>query len=292
MKAKIKKLRAVGFASYKPMLFVVFGTYSTNKRDPVFLFPPKKEGEEFTLPDQDGPRNYVMVTAAERLRELKSWSSKIYRVMVFAKPEELEKLDIPILDAETQDGRIVRILEQSPDELRERIEKEARLISFKRMLPKPKPKPKPIPKARVSTKVSPKPTSAVEAAQVDPPPADDPKLIAWLKQLRDQFSGSKVEFEDQVLLPSLFRLARQISKAELRKSLKVVGKKGIDSKELKRFRQFLERKGEPGYRLGQAVRAYLKADPKPKIGKLAKQYGQSVLDIRLTIIGLRKFHAR
>jgi hypothetical protein len=210
--------------------------------------------------------------------------------MVFAKPEELVALGVPILDVDLQDGKIVRILEHSPEDMRQRIEAEAKLLSFKAMAhPTKKKATQAKAKPKEETPV-PKPKEAAPA-EVDPEEGD-PEFISRLKGIRDQFTGTKVEFEDLVLLPAIFRMVRQISKAEFQKALRVVSRKGVPKKDIKKFRLFLETKGEVGYRLGQALRAYVSADTKPKISKLAKQYDQSLLDIKLAIIGLRKFHAR
>ena len=283
---KFRKVKAVGFVSYNPLTVVVFNAHSADcVHDEVIAFPPKKEGTTFTVgPPKEGSRTYVLVTAPERLTELRKWSSYLYRLLIFGKPEDLQKLGVPIIDAVLEKGKVAKILPLTIDETRAKIENEAVFLGLKTNVLK---------SIVAKKKAFQKPEAEVRSTPLKPQDPD-PVLIAKFRELQGKFKGSKVEFENLVMIPALLRLVREIKKGEFRKACRAVLTKGVGAATVKRYRLFIEKKGAPGYVLGQVVRAYygVPSADRPKLVRLAKDHGQSVLDLKLVLLGLKKFHSQ
>jgi len=284
MKTKFRKVKAVGFAIYNPLTVVVFNAHSADcVHDEVVAFPPKKEGTTFTVgPLKDGSRIYALVTAPERLTELRKWSPYLYRLLIFGKPEDLQKLGVPIIDAVLENGKVAKILSLTIEETRAKIENDAVFLGLKTNVLKHV-------VVKKKKKAPKEPMQPSEQLQ-DP----DPVLIAKFRELQGKFKGSKIEFENLIMIPALLRLAREIKKDEFRKACRAVLAKGVGAATVKRYRLFIEKKGAPGYVLGQVVRAYYSAPitDRPKLAKLAREHKQSVLDLKLVLLGLKKFHAQ
>lgn len=286
---KPRKVKAVGLATCHPQVIAVFNAHSVNSSDEIVMFPPRKEGAVFSIPPTE-EHTYVLATAPDRLAELRKWSPHIYRLLVFGKPEDLQKLGVPIIDATVEEGKITKLPTMTVDEFRSKIENEAIPLSLKIKVPEPPPvkKPSKLPTKKVKDKPIPKPQEDDAASE------PDPFLILRFRELQAKFTGNKVEFENLIMIPTLLRLAREIKRNDFKKACRAMIKKGVSSLESRRYRLFIEKKESFGYKLGVAVREYLgtPAADRPKILKLARSYDLSPLDVKLVLIGLKKFHAQ
>lgn len=281
---KIPRVMAVGLSVLNPDFVVVFHAYSPNENDKIFAFPPREAEEEFEVPEpEDGERNFVILTAPERYLELRPWADNIYRLLVCGKSrlEQLLELDIPIIDAKVEDGRVVASISfEAADDLRNLIEEEAEPLR----LGKGKKRKKGREKRRRKKAVVEQEEAVAET---------DSELLPILRDIQDQFDGEVLEFENAVLIPTVFRLIREMDRDEFKERCKWLESNGVDKKLCRTLYHYMERKrdrGEGGgLKLARAVQKYLTG--KKKVGALASGYGLPVKDIRWVANAVRKLEA-
>lgn len=276
--------KAVGVVSYTPHVFVVFGAYSSRPtEDQIFNFP-RLDGKDFDLPAADKGKNYVMLLAPDRLAELQPYADRIHRLLVFGRPDEVESLGLPIIDAVVKDGKITSSLTHRVDELRHKIETCAVDLPLQAVKPSRKDKTAPSRKAAASSK------EPQEQREVTPG-----KLLSQLRQIKQAFTGDadKVEFEDTIMIPTILRLVREVKRSEFARACTVVRKRyGVSGKLVKSFQAHIEEQAGSGSTLGRAARAYLwpKKAKRPDLTELAKKYGCELSDLRLVVLSVQRLH--
>lgn len=297
-KKKIAKVRAIGFGNYNPKVLVVFTAYSDRPADRIFMYHPDEEGN-WDLPEDESPeqRNFVIVTAIERLLDLKPYAKRIHRLLVFAKPDELVRLGIPTVDVVVDErGRVSKIEEQDLDTVRGKIENDAVVLrlSKKYLIPSDEVSYNPgksskkavaeeLPKKKLKKKKAKKVAEPIEEPAEEEIPDS---LIGYLTWFNDKFSD-KVAFENAIMIPTLLRLCKQIEKDEFKESCGTMPKHGVPKKWSKAFYKFIEASLPT---LGKASRKLIfpKKGKNPSAAKLADKYGVSLRDLKLVALGFER----
>lgn len=270
----IPRVKAVGISVYNPVVLVTYGTYSPDIEDNVTIYPKKGE-EEFTLEESsDGHKNFVVLKAVGRALDLRPYADRIHRVIVIGSPAELSEYGIPVIDAEVKDGRIHKPLTLSGAEIQDRIENRAVTLKLKK-----------------TGIVGPPPAEEEEEPEESAPAAEDGTLLGWLLDLQDKFTGSKVEFENQVTIPTILRLIEELERSAFKTACKRLGKWGIEKDDRRAFYRFVEGIEGGGRAVGEAARSYLwpdKGAKKRSLEKLAAHHSVSHRDVKLVVLGTKK----
>lgn len=283
-KKKIPRVKAIGFGNYSPHVVVIFSSYSPRPIDRAFMFQPAEDGS-WTFPDDetDDQRNYVIVTSLEQLINLKPFSKRIYRLLVFSKPEDLIRLNIPMVDVMVdEEGKITKIEEQTIDTVRKKIEDDA--VSLKLSKKSFDSNSKTLynsgRKEEDVKKVSSQPTT-------EKPSKEDP-LIYHLKRLNKKFSGTKVDFENTIMIPTLLRLVSDISRSEFKESCSESTSFGITKPVISKYRKFVEGSVEPFTKAVKRVNFPKKGKKPLSPDKAASKYEVSLRDLKLVLLALER----
>lgn len=291
-KKKIPRVMAVGLSVLNPDFVVVFHAYSPREDDKVYAYPPRQAdeegGEDFEVPEpEDGERNFVILTAPDRYQELRPWANRIYRLLICGKGQldQLLDLDVPIIDAHVKNGRVVSSISfDTADDLHNLIEDEAQPLQLGQKRKKSRKK-----------KRRKKATTPKEKPEEQPEETDelDSELLPMLREIREQFDGEVVEFENAVLIPTVFRLIKEMDRAEFKERCKWLESNGIDKHLCRQLYRYMERKrdrGEGGgLKLSRAVQKYLTGEK--KVDALVRSYGLPARDIRWVANAVRKLEA-
>lgn len=277
-KRPIPKVAAVGFASYNPQVLVVFTAYSPDPNDRIYMY---KEGEELEFASDDGQKNYVILTAPERILDLRPYADRIHRLLVFGTPDQLSKLGLPILDVEIDDnGKISRVAERELNDLRNDIDQKAIIVKLKKAGVKAKPK-------KQEPEKSKKKIKAKQVAE-DSSDQEAENLIDRLRRIQSTFSGDKVDFENVVLFPTFLRLCKQIKKSEFLETCDEMLDFEVDEDEVTSLKDFVLHHQKT---LGKAARKILwPKDPDKgySIKKAAAKYNVNPKDVKLIVLGVKQ----
>jgi len=232
----LKRVKAVGFAFMSPEVILLFGDHS---RHYFHLFPLPKKSLSKTL-DFSGPdrTHIVLLRAVDRLHGLEPYVNKIYRLVIFGKPEELTLLTVPIIDAIVIDGVVVPGPRQTKDVTLARIEGDAVEISVDAIV-----SPKGI------KKVS-KEMSSVEKKSVT--------LIALLRGIRDVVKDQEgVNFAQDFGAPTVFKITGDISPGEFKTVCKLLTEHKVPEEQARSLYTWVMGFTGSGTDLAAAVEKYL-----------------------------------
>jgi hypothetical protein len=268
---KIPRVKAVGISVYDPIVLVTFGTYSSNPDDSVFIYPKKDESDLVVEAPKEGIKNYMILKTIGRALDLRPFADHIYRLIVLGRPAELEEYGIPVIDTEIKDGRIHKPLTLTAADLQKRIEENAVVLKLKK-----------------TGVVGPPPS---EEEVPEEPIVDDDSLLGFLFSLKDKFSGDKLQFENQVTIPTIFRLIREINRDEFKLVCRKLKKWGIEKEDRRAFYRYVEGIDGTGGALGKAARRFLwpkKKTKKVSLNRLAARYEVNEKDLKFVILGTQK----
>lgn len=291
-KSKVRRVQAVGFATLNPNFVVVFQSYSPNKGDKVFAYPPENSEEEFKLPKQtDDARNFVILLAPEKYHELYRHAKRIHRLLICGRGQVQQLLDtgVPIVDAEIKNGKVTKSLSfRTVDDLRQIIDEDASPLKIPAVKTKKSvsviEKPKKVKKKPTKKKKSKKKTSAT---------AEAPELLPLLKEIKADFDGDAVDYQNAVLIPIILRLLKDMDRNEFKDQCKLLEENVENTKLCKKLYSFLEKKYTVGggRKLSLATRKYVDEDEQYEIEELAEKYGLSAKDLKWSIKAVRKLEA-
>lgn len=279
-KKKIPRVPAVGFCFINPEVLVIFHAYSIDQTARSYVYPPRLEGKEFKIQDDENESACVLLTAPQRILDLRPYAASIDRLLVFSigKPEVLLDMGIPILDAVVENGKIVESITQSMDDLRYRIEEDAVVLKLSKK------------GARAAVPRTPEPEPEPEE-EAEPSHVSDSILISKLKFIKSNFDGNSVEFEDHVLIPTMLRLIREIKRPKFKSACAALRDFGIPKDTYVGLFNFIEGIDGNGNDVGKAVRRYLWPDeerPRPKIKELAEHYDVSPKDVKFVVLSTKE----
>jgi hypothetical protein len=277
-KKKIPRVGCVGFASFNPQVIVVFTAYSSNPNDRVYYYRSANR-DEWDVPDpehEDG-KSYVILTEPEKITDLRPHTKKIHRLLVFGTPGQLQELGIPIVDVKVDEtGKVAQIEECTIKEIQGRIEEDAVTIKLR----------------KDGVKKKKKKSKKKEVAEADASQSEDPenekRLLEYLKDLDKEFSGSKVDFENIVMIPMLLRFCREEKRKAFKNSCLEMTEYGIDEETASNFIEFVEARVNT---LGKAARKILwpkNPEKVPSSKKVGTKYGVDPRDVKLIVHGVRR----
>ncbi len=256
-------VKAVGFAYSSPEVILLF---SDHDRQQLHVYPPKDATEQLKFTN-DGRKHLLLLLSVDSLPRLTQWSSKLHRVLVFGKAEDLLGLKLPVLDADTDDdGRVIPYRRQTRDEMLDRIENEAVVLKLDNANTQ----------RRANKRV------ATATAYSGPTFRD---LLKGLKGLVRASADASFTFADDIGVPSVMRLMGDTSQKEYRAACeRMIKVGGVDDAKVKVLFKWVEGIDGIGPELSKAIDAYLypdeeSADP-VDIDALATQYGVAGDDVR------------
>lgn len=277
---EVPLVKACGFASYSPEVLVVFGAYSSSPtKDRVFSFPPL-EGKPFDLPQQTKGHNYVMLMNPERLADLRPHADQIHRLLIFGTCEQLASLGVPVVDTVIKEGRVGEMLKQTVQSLQEKITTQA--VDFPLRLPvRKKKKKKMVRSPETASRSSEKDEAIVVSAT---------SLLGRLRRIKELFSGTKLEFEDTIMIPTILRLVREIKRGEFRQACAALLKYKVSEKLVDKFHTYIEEQTTSGKTLGRAARTYLwpRSGKRKALDALATTCECSLMDLKLVVVSVRR----
>ena len=223
--------KAVGFVYFSPEAVILFADH---KKNHLHIYPPKNESGDLDFSDEKR-KHFVILRSFERRFDLKKFSEKIHRLLVFGDADDLVSEGIPILDAIMEGGKIVAQGRQSVEVMLKRIEEEAVDI----------------------------PLTAKEGTvrrKKKEPKKSDLTFVGQLREIKKAIGkdNEAVDFADHVGAPAVFRIMGDITQEEFKKICKSLTKKSDVSRDLARqFYRWVEGTEGEGPELGKAVDAYL-----------------------------------
>lgn len=257
-------VKAVGFAYSSPEVIMLF---SDHDRQQLHVYPPKEASEQLKFTN-DGRKHMLLLLSVDSLPRLAQWSSKIHRVLVFGKAEDLLGLNLPVLDADKDDeGRVIPYRRQTRDEMLARIENEA--ISIK------------LDNANEQRRAN---KQVAKATAYTGPTFRD--LLKDLKGLIRASDSADFTFADDVGVPSIMRLMGDTSQKEFKAACKrMIDVGALDDSKVKALFRWVEGIDGIGPELSKAVDAYLYPDEAQEddpvdVDALAKQHGVAGDDVR------------
>jgi hypothetical protein len=113
-----------------------------------------------------------------------------------------------------------------------------------------------------------------------------------LLDLQAKFDGTKVEFENQVTIPTLLRLIQELDKGDFKTACKRLKRWGIEKGVRRALYRFVEGMDDaPGEALGEAARIYIwpeDDESQPSLKKLARQFDVSLRDLKFIVVATEK----
>ena len=257
-------VKAVGFATYAPEVVTIHYKYGRKER--LHLYPEMFD-EKIDLSDSTKKHVVLLRDASKRFDSpLRDHHANIHRLLVFGKPEDLEKLGIPVIDAVVKNGKIVSVPRQMPDVLSSRIQDEAVLLDLT----------PPLKVAKVTKDKKPKKTPSR-------------RLMWWLNKILAEVDDDD---HDSVREATFHRLVDNISKSDFRRACTKIQKDlGVRKSVVKGFYKWVEGIDGDGVFLGQAVNYYFdgaQEDGEVSIDAIAEEYKVDAGDIRLVIAALEE----
>lgn len=248
---------AVGFAAYAPEVVIIHYKYMNNER--LHFYPPRFS-MPFDLPKRKN--NVVLLTDVSKRSDLRAYADQVYRLLVFGKPEDLQKLGLPIIDAVIKGGKVVDIPRQDPDIVNERIQNEAVAIDL-------------TPTTSSTATTAPKKKAAKKTQR---------RLSWWL----DKVEADLPEKYHAAFRESTYRrLVDDLGSSEFKKVCKRVISAGVPKATSKAFFKWVE--SGDGVYLGQAVNYYFDGAPdddEVSIDAIAKDRDVDADDVRMIIKAL------
>ncbi len=256
-------VKAVGFAFSSPEVILL----SARPEQHFNVYPPKRSGQAVKL-STDGRRNVMLLLSVDKLPALSQWSKRLHRVLVFARLEDLADLGIPALDATVDDeGKALPMRRQTIDEMNARIEEEAVDLEIGVPVPVAKRKAR---KARESADYA------------------GPTFRELLRSLRKLVTESDdFSFQEDVGIPSIYRLMHDTSQADFKASCKRMISAGKAPKDdVRAFYLWVEGIDGLGPELSKAVDAYAypeDEDSEISIEEAADRFGVSAADVAAVV---------
>lgn len=266
MKASVK---TVGFASWDPEAVILL---CTNKGDMVHVYPAAGKKEDHNLEFSDDRRNIVLLTNVDRRYDLTQRVEDIYRLIIFAPPEQLARLEIPVMDMVSDDGP-PKVFRQRHDTLRKRIEDEAVSIDLTPPSEVPEDEEPPLSSAK-----KPKKKSSLT-------------LRSCMEELVSELDDfPEVSIKKAILQPTLERLAGRMNKQKYREKLRdLLEDKTVGEKTAKKLFRWVEGLDGSGPELSEAVKAFGRKNmTRSNLVKTAEEFGVTPNDLFLVLSNERE----
>ncbi len=256
-------VKAVGFAFLAPEVIVIHFRYG--RQDRIHLYPPLFD-EEFDLSDPN-KRHIVALRDVNKRYALREYHNNIHRLLIFGKPDDLDKIGVPVIDAVTKDGKVIQIPRQMPDVVSTRIRKEAVLIDLT------------------------PPAKAKSTDQDDEEATEKPRrrLAWWLDKVLAEVEDKSQH--ESIKMAAFHRLVDNISKEDFRRACNRMRKRmKIKKSIVAGFYRWVEGIDGDGVFLGKAVNYYFddaqEDDEEVSIDAIAADYKVDAGDIRLVVAAL------
>jgi hypothetical protein len=230
----------------------------------VHVYPAAGKKEDYIFEFSEERRNIVLLTNADRRYDLTQRAEDIYRLIVFAPPEHLARLGVPVMDMVSSEGP-PKVLRQRHDALRERIEDEA--VSIDLIPPSEVPEDEEPPAKKSKKKSSRTLRSCME------------KLVSEL----DDFP--EVSIKETILQPTLERLTGRMNKQKYQEKLRdLLENKTVKERTAKTLFRWVEGLDGLGPELSDAVKSFGRKDmTRSNLVKTAEEFGVTPNDLFLVL---------
>ncbi len=253
-------VKAVGFCFYPAEVVMIHFKYGRSER--LHLFPPRM-GIPFDISDES-KKHVVLLSDIRKRHELRDHHERIHRLLVFAKPEDLEGIGIPCIDAVLLNGKVSEVPQLTPEIINDLIRDKAVDISLE-------------PRRPIAA-IKPEPTAKT---------AKHP-LSWWLERI---FGDLDEQHQDYVRQMVFHRIADQVPGETFREVCRGLRAKGVAKSKVRGLYRWVEGIEGDGAFLGKAVDHYFdppKGEDELSIEHIAKEYDVDASDMRAIISAIEE----